>query len=84
MSGCPRPGRPGRSRKRGAACGDERAGAGRSRTKFSQEQIDGRAVQRPALFTDKERLAGGLHARAFFQPCAHGPQFVAAQGLRGR
>ena len=53
-------------------------GQGSGGAVFSQGQIDGRAVQRLALFTDKERLAGRLHPGAFFQPCADGPQLVAA------
>ena len=42
------------------------------------EQVDGGSVQRLALLTDKERLAGRLHPGAFFQPCADGPELVAA------
>src|SRR5947207_2913281 len=49
-----------------------------------QNQIDGRAVQGPALLTDKKRLAGRLHPGALLEPCADGFEFVTTQGLRGR
>ena len=53
-------------------------GQGSGGAVFSQGQVHGGSVQRPPLLTDKERLAGRLHPGAFFQPCADGPQLVAA------
>jgi hypothetical protein len=35
-------------------------------------------VQRFALLAYKERLSGRFHPGTFFQPCADGPQLVAA------
>ena len=53
-------------------------GQGSGGAVFAQGQVHGGSVQRPPLLTDKERLAGRLHPGAFFQPCADGPQLVAA------
>ena len=53
-------------------------GQGSGGAVFSQGQVDGRAVQRLALLAYKERLAGRFHPGTFFQPCADGPQLVAA------
>jgi hypothetical protein len=47
-----------------------------------QHQIYGRAVQRLALLTDKERLAGRLHPGALPEPCADSFQFITAQLVR--
>jgi len=49
-------------------------------TVFLQKQIDGRPVQRLALFADKESLHRGwhLHPRTFLQPGAYRPQFLGA------
>jgi hypothetical protein len=43
-------------------------GAWKRRRCISQEQVNGRAVQRFALLAYKERLAGRFHPGTFFQP----------------
>ena len=65
----------------GAICEDERARARAAaalnfrKSKLTVERCKG---LRCLLIANKERLAGRLHARAFFEPCAHGSKLVAA------
>jgi hypothetical protein len=59
-------------------------GQGSGGAVFSQGQVDCGPVQRLSLLAHKERLAGWLHACPFSEPCADGPQLVAAQRLRRR